>query len=384
MIKVLRDLDLDTIKHLKVGDPLNKTISGGQRKRLNIALELIRERPAVSLDGETVSLQANAERENEFREAVRAGVDGVGLYRTELPFMVRDRFPGESVQVMNYRHVLEGFAPRPVILRTLDVGGDKPLPYFPVDEQNPFLGWRGVRISLAHPEIFLTQVRAMLRAAIDLDNLQIMLPMISGVAELDELKMLITRAHDELLEEGYAVSMPRIGVMVEVPSAVYMIEELARRVDFISVGTNDLTQYLLAVDRNNSRVAELYDDLHPAVLRALDQIVRGARVFHRPVGVCGELAGNPLATILLMGLGVDSLSMSAGSLMKVKWVVRSFSVSRARQLLRDELAVDAGVEVRFFTRVIDEAHEMVGFSQAIECLDRIAVAREDQQRLRTV
>jgi phosphotransferase system enzyme I (PtsP) len=188
----------------------------------------------------------------------------------------------------------------------------------------------------------------MLRAAIDLDNLQIMLPMISGVNEIDELKMLITRAHDELLEEGYAVSMPRIGVMVEVPSAVYMVEELARRVDFVSVGTNDLTQYLLAVDRNNARVAEIYDDLHPAVLRALDQIVRGARVFNRPVGVCGELAGNPLATILLMGLGVDSLSMSAGSLMKVKWVVRSFSVSRARQLLHAALRMEDAQQVRRF------------------------------------
>jgi phosphotransferase system enzyme I (PtsP) len=319
-----------------------------EERALTAEAETLRGLPAESTDGVAFPLFLNTGLVNETDNPGNDEFAGVGLYRTELPFMVRDRFPGESVQVMNYRHVLEGFAPRPVILRTLDVGGDKPLPYFPFAEQNPFLGWRGVRISLAHPEIFLTQVRAMLRAAIDLDNMQIMLPMISGVAEIDELKMLITRAHDELLEEGYAVSMPRIGVMVEVPSAVYMIEELARRVDFVSVGTNDLTQYLLAVDRNNSRVAELYDDLHPAVLRALEQIVRGARVFHRPVGVCGELAGNPLATILLMGLGVDSLSMSAGSLMKVKWVVRSFSVSRARQLVHAALRMEDAQQVRRF------------------------------------
>ena len=319
-----------------------------EERALTAEAESLRGMPSESTDGITFPLYLNTGLVNDTNSLSNDDIAGIGLYRTELPFMVRDRFPAESVQVLNYRRVLEGFAPRPVILRTLDIGGDKPLPYFPIKEQNPFLGWRGVRISLAHPEIFLTQVRAMLRAAVDLDNLQIMLPMISSVAEVDELKMLITRAHDELLEETYAVSMPKIGVMIEVPSAVYMIEELARRVDFVSVGTNDLTQYLLAVDRNNSRVAELFDDLHPAVLRSLEQVVRGARVFNRPVGICGELAGNPLATILLMGLGVDSLSMSAGALMKVKWVVRSFSVLRARQLLQAALRMEDAQQVRRF------------------------------------
>ncbi|MCB1785451.1 MAG: phosphoenolpyruvate--protein phosphotransferase, partial [Gammaproteobacteria bacterium] len=260
-----------------------------EERELTAEAESLRGLPAESTDGVAFPLFLNTGLVNETNNANTDDFAGIGLYRTELPFMVRDRFPAESVQVMNYRRVLETFAPRPVILRTLDIGGDKPLPYFPIEEQNPFLGWRGVRVSLSHPEIFITQVRAMLRAAVDLDNLQIMLPMISGVSEVDELKMLIKRAHDELLEEGYAVAMPRIGVMVEVPSAVYMIEELARRVDFVSVGTNDLTQYILAVDRNNPRVGDLYDDLHPAVLRALEQVVRGVRVFNRPVGICGEL-----------------------------------------------------------------------------------------------
>jgi phosphotransferase system enzyme I (PtsP) len=326
-----------------------------EERALTAEAETVRGLPAESTDGVAFPLFLNTGLVHETGHGNSEEFAGVGLYRTELPFMVRDRFPAESVQVLNYRRVLEAFAPRPVILRTLDIGGDKPLPYFPVVEQNPFLGWRGVRISLAHPEIFLTQARAMMRAAVDLENLQIMLPMISGVNEVDELKMLIGRACDELIEEGYAVRMPLIGVMIEIPSAVYMIEELARRVDFVSVGTNDLTQYLLAVDRNNSRVADLYDDLHPAVLRALEQVVRGARLFNRPVGVCGELAGNPMATVLLMGLGVDSLSMSAGSLTKVKWVVRSFSVSQARQLLNAALRMENAEQVRRFMQgVLDE------------------------------
>ncbi len=326
-----------------------------EERELSAEAENLRGLPAESTDGQQFPLFLNTGLIN---EAGNYGVDeaaGVGLYRTELPFMVRDRFPGESAQVRNYRLVLQTFAPRPVTLRTLDVGGDKPLPYFPVEEHNPFLGWRGVRISLDHPEIFLTQVRAMLRASIGLDNLQIMLPMISDVGEVDELILLIQRAHDELLEEGYEVSMPRIGVMIEVPSAVYLIEELARRVDFVSVGSNDLTQYILAVDRNNARVASVYDDLHPAVLRALSQIAQGARTCGKPVSICGELAGNPLATVLMMGLGIDSLSMNAGSLLKVKWVVRSFSTSRARQVLSTALKMEDAAQVRRFMQgVLDD------------------------------
>lgn len=319
-----------------------------EERELTAELGALRGLPAETTDGVQLPLYLNTGLVNETNSFGNDEAAGIGLYRTELPFMVRDRFPGEAVQVSNYRRVIEAFAPRPVILRTLDIGGDKPLPYFPVAEQNPFLGWRGSRISLDHPEIFITQVRAMLRAGVGFNNLQIMLPMITSVSEVDELLLLIQRAHDELVEEGYAVSMPRIGVMVEVPAAVYQVEELARRVDFLSIGTNDLTQYLLAVDRNNAKVADLFDDLHPAVLRALDQVVRGARVYNKPVSVCGELAGNPLATVLLVGLGVDSLSMSAGSLLRVKWVVRSISVSRARQLFKAALRMESAQQVRRF------------------------------------
>lgn len=319
-----------------------------EERELTAELEELRSLPAESTDGVQMSLYLNTGLVNEMSGLGVEEAAGVGLYRTELPFMVRDRFPAESVQVANYRRVIETFSPRPVVLRTLDIGGDKPLPYFPVTEQNPFLGWRGSRILLDHPEIFLTQARAMLRAGIGYHNLQIMFPMITGVTEVDECLMLILRAHDELVEEGFSVSMPRIGVMIEVPAAVYQVEELARRVDFLSVGTNDLTQYLLAVDRTNANVAGLYDDFHPAVLRALAQVIRGAQVYRKPVSLCGELAGNPLATILLLGLGFDSLSMNAGSLLRVKWVVRSISVSRARQLLKAALRMEDGQQVRRF------------------------------------
>ncbi len=326
-------------------------------RALSAELETLRGLPSETLDGVQVPLYLNTGLVSEMSILGSEDAAGVGLYRTELPFMIRDRFPGEAVQVASYRRVLKAYGARPVVMRTLDIGGDKPLPYFPTEESNPFLGWRGIRVSLDHPEIFLTQVRAMLRAAVGFGNLRIMLPMITNVSEVDDALSLIQRAHDELQEEGYAVTMPRIGVMVEVPSAVYQIEALARRVDFLSVGTNDLTQYLLAVDRNNPKVGNLYDDLHPAVLQALAQVVAGAHNNNKEVGVCGEMAGNPLAAVLLVGMGVDNLSMSAGSLLRIKRVVRSFSVSRARQLVRTALRLEDPAAVR---QLLEGALEDVG------------------------
>jgi phosphotransferase system enzyme I (PtsP) len=316
-----------------------------------------RDLPAETTDGFSLPLYLNTGLVSESRPVGTEDSAGVGLYRTELPFIVRDGFPGETVQTENYREVLQLFHPRPVTIRTLDIGGDKPLPYFPLAESNPFLGWRGIRITLDQPEIFLTQLRAMLRADIGLGNLQLLLPMVSSVGEVDEAKRLIHRAHDELIEEGYEVQMPPIGVMVEVPAAVYQAEALARRVDFLSVGTNDLTQYLLAVDRNNAHVARLYDELHPAVLRALELVVAGARVHGREVSICGEMAGDPLAVPLLLGMGVHSLSMGAGSLLRVKSVVRSISRSRARELLVSARQCEDAECVR---RLLLDALEEVG------------------------
>jgi len=279
----------------------------------------------------------------------------VGLYRTEVPFLMQVRFPSEEEQLRIYRGALEAFAPRPVNLRTLDVGGDKMLPYFPVYEDNPFLGWRGIRISLDHPEIFLVQIRAMLRASLGLNNLNIMLPMISSVSELDIAMTLISQAHGELLEDGMPVMRPAIGIMIEVPSAVYQIEAMAKRVDFFSIGTNDLTQYLLAVDRNNSRVAGLYQCLHPAVLRAIQQVVVQAHRFGKPVSVCGEMAGDPAAALALLGLQVDSLSMSVSNLPRVKWVIRSFAQAEAVDLLIQALELEGPRAIRaLYNNVLEQ------------------------------
>jgi phosphotransferase system enzyme I (PtsP) len=270
----------------------------------------------------------------------------VGLYRTEVPFLLRERFPTEEEQRQIYRNQLEAFAPRPVTMRTLDIGGDKALPYFPIEEDNPFLGWRGIRVTLDHPEIFLAQIRAMLKANEGLGNLRIMLPMICSVPEFDEALELIHRSHRELLQEGVAGDLPPIGVMVEVPAAVYQARSLARRADFLSVGSNDLTQYLLAVDRNNARVADLYHPMHPAVLQALAMVAEAAREAGKPIGICGELAGDPEGAVLLLAMGYDMLSMNATSLPKVKKALRTVDLGEARELLHEVLLMEEAGSVR--------------------------------------
>lgn len=328
------------------------------------ALTDIAAEPSITPDGVAVPLYMNTGLMSGFEQEMQAGGDGVGLYRTEIPFLIRDSFPGEEEQMRIYRNVLESFAPRPVTLRTLDVGGDKMLPYFPVQEDNPFLGWRGIRISLDHPEIFLTQLRAMLRASIGLNNLNIMLPMVSTVTELDMARTLINQALGELLEDGEEVLQPHVGIMIEVPSAVYQVSSMARRVDFFSIGTNDLTQYLLAVDRNNYRVANLYQSLHPAVLKAIRQVIHDAGALDKPVSVCGEMAGDPAAALALMGLGVNSLSMSVSSLPRVKWVVRSFTMEEAREMVKQALTMEDPRAIREFYNDVLERGGLGGLVRA--------------------
>jgi len=311
-----------------------------EERQLAKGLDALRELPCITPDGHRMPLLVNTGLLADVARAQERGAEGVGLYRSEVPFMIKERFPSEREQRDTYREQLAAFAPLPVTMRTLDVGGDKALPYFPIKEDNPFLGWRGIRVTLDHPEIFLVQVRAMLKASAGLNNLRILLPMISGVHELEESLHLIHRAFGEVCDEGIELSMPPIGVMIEVPSAVWQVRELARMVDFLSVGSNDLTQYLLAVDRNNPRVAELYDFLHPALLQALRTVVEGGHAEGKPVGICGEMAGDPSAAVLLMAMGFDSLSMNAANLPKVKWLLRQVSLSRARELLNQTLRND--------------------------------------------
>jgi phosphotransferase system enzyme I (PtsP) len=317
-----------------------------EEKKLDATLDEIRGLPAVTKDGHRISLMVNTGLGADISISLSAGAEGVGLYRTEIPFLMRDRFPSGEEQRIIYRQLLASFAPRPVIIRTLDVGGDKPLPYFPIKEDNPFLGWRGIRITLDHPEIFLSQSRAMLRASDGLFNMRIMLPMITDVAEVDEALRLLRKAYVEVCDEGFDIEMPQIGVMIEVPSAVYQARALAKRVDFLSVGSNDLTQYILAVDRNNPRVANLYDSLHPAVLRALMQVVDSAHQEGKHVSICGEMAGDPVAIILLLAMGFDSLSMNASSVGRVRWVIRHFTKKKAAKLLHEVLSMESAVMVR--------------------------------------
>ena len=327
-----------------------------EEDELNQSLFCLREKPAETTDSYRISLQVNTGLAMDSGLSMSVGAEGVGLYRSEIPFMSRDRFPSEDEQCIIYRQLLKAFAPRDVTMRTLDIGGDKVLPYFPIKEDNPYLGWRGIRITLDHPDVFLLQVRAMMRANEHLNNLRIMLPMVTSVSEVDDAAQLINQAYLELLEEGCQIVKPPLGVMIEVPSAVYLAKELAKRVDFLSVGTNDLTQYLLAVDRNNAQVANLYDALHPAMLIALHKIVEGGRAGGVEVSVCGEMASDPHAVILLLAMGFNTLSMNSASLPRVKWVVRSFSMVQARKLLADCLEFDHPVEIRAHLRqaLIDE------------------------------
>ena len=298
--------------------------------------ESLRNLPCETLDHHRVPLWVNTGLMADITRSIERGAEGVGLYRTEVPFLLRDSFPTEAEQCKIYREQLKIFAPHTVTMRTLDIGGDKSLSYFPIKEENPFLGWRGIRVTLDHPEIFLAQIRAMMRASEGLDNLRIMLPMISSIPELEEAQSLIYRGYTELVEEGLAIDMPPIGVMIEVPAAVYQAKEFAARSDFLSVGSNDLTQYILAVDRNNALVADLYNSYHPAVLQALQRVVNEAHSQGTSVSICGELAGEPGSAILLMAMGFDVLSMNSTNLPKVKSVIRAITLEQAEELL-DEI-----------------------------------------------
>ncbi len=335
-----------------------------QDQAMSRDLESLRELPCETVDGHRLPLWVNTGLMADVTRSLEQGAEGVGLYRTEVPFLLRDRFPSEEEQRLIYREQLAAFAPRPVTMRTLDIGGDKALPYFPIAEDNPFLGWRGIRVTLDHPEIFLAQVRAMLKANAGYGNLRIMLPMISNISEFEEALELIHRGHREIVQEGTEVALPPIGVMVEVPSAVYQARALARRADFLSVGSNDLTQYLLAVDRNNARVAGLYHAYHPAVLQALCMVAEAGAAEGKPVSICGELAGDPLAAVLLMAMGYGVLSMNATALPRVKKSLRSLTHAEARELLAEVMLLEHAEAVQSRLQTFMAAHGLQQFIHA--------------------
>jgi phosphotransferase system enzyme I (PtsP) len=333
-----------------------------EEQALNQSLIGLRDKPAETTDNYKVSLQVNTGLAMDAGLSMSVGAEGVGLYRSEVPFMSRDQFPSEDEQTIIYRQTLKAFAPRPVTMRTLDIGGDKVLPYFPVEEDNPFLGWRGIRVTLDHPDVFLMQIRAMMRASEELNNLRIMLPMVTTLSEIEEATYLIDQAFQELLEEKYVIEKPKLGVMIEVPAAAYLAREIAKRVDFISVGSNDLTQYFLAVDRGNARVAGLYDAMHPAMLRILLKVVEGGHAAGVEVSICGEMASDPLAVILLIAMGFDTLSMNSASLPRIKWVIRNIAIANARKILAEVLEFEHPAEIRLH---LEKALETEGLGSLI-------------------
>ncbi len=302
--------------------------------------------PAVTLDGYHVEIRANVGSPAEVDSAIASGAEGIGVFRTEFLFLNQDTLPPEEEQLVVYRGALAAMAPRMVVLRTADMGGDKSAAFLELQpEPNPSLGLRGIRLSFRREKFFRTQIRAMLRAN-SLGNLCILLPMVNDVAEVRRARMIIDQLAREMTESGekIAAGIP-VGVMIETPAAALMADSLARESDFLSIGTNDLTQYVLAADRLNEQVAYLYRPLHPAVLRLMDEVARAAERSGKPFGVCGELAGDAAAVALLVGLGVTELSMSPPHIGPVREAIGRLSKTEATALVRAALDLSDGHEV---------------------------------------
>ena len=303
-----------------------------ERLRADAACRIRAAEPAVTCDGRRILVAANVGDAEETRHAIACGADGIGLFRSELLYMQQQQaFPDEAAQAAAYIAAAKACGDRPLVIRTLDIGGDKALPYYEFPhEENPFLGWRAIRVSLELREVFRTQLRAILRASAA-GNVRVMFPMIVSLEELHEARALLESCKKELAAEGVAFdeTLP-VGVMIETPAAVMMAEELAAEVDFFSVGTNDLTQYMLAVDRGNNHIAAMYDPLHPAVVRALRRVVEAAHRHGRGAGICGEFAAAPEHAELLAGLGFDELSVAAPAVAALKERIRRLDGEKAR------------------------------------------------------
>ncbi|MGJ8677374.1 MAG: phosphoenolpyruvate--protein phosphotransferase [Akkermansiaceae bacterium] len=302
-------------------------------KSLKTELSKLKDLPAITPDGARMKLYANTGLVSDITPGLANGAEGIGLYRSEIPFIISETFPSEDEQFHIYQEVLNSYAPKSVCMRTLDIGGDKPLPYYQINEENPALGWRGIRFTMDNSVIFMTQVRAMLRASEGLESLRIMLPMISAMEEVESCLVQIDSALEQLKEEGIVVTRPLIGIMAEVPAVVAILPFLKGKIDFVSIGSNDLTQYILAVDRGNSHVIRLYDYLHPAVIHTVESIVLAAKDMGIPVSVCGEMAADPCAAVLLLGMKLEILSMVAFSIPRIKWLIRTISQKDAVEQL---------------------------------------------------
>lgn len=319
-------------------------------------LESLRDEEARTKDDRVIPLHANIEYPEEVESVISHGGRGIGLYRTEFLLSTPgiDAIEDEDAQYEAYRSVAAALHPHPVVIRTFDLGGDKRFVASWEAEDNPFLGYRAIRLCLGQESLFRTQLRALLRAA-EVGNVQILFPMISGLCELQEAKRILESVKDELHAGGipFRADVP-LGAMIEIPSAAICTDLLAHEVDFFSIGTNDLTQYTLAVDRNNERVDYLYEPLHPALLRQFRMVIDMAHAARRPVGICGELAGDPLATMVLLGMGFDSLSTNLMVLPEIKKVIRSVSMTDARAITKEVLSMTCARDIRSHLEAVAE------------------------------
>lgn len=313
------------------------------------ALKDLIDLPAVTRDGVLIKLCANIGESTDATTAATLNADGVGLYRTEFVFLAQDHFPSEEEQYQIYRTTADRLRPREVVIRLLDIGSDKLLPYFPLPhETNPTLGLRGIRLLLAHPEVLRTQVGAILRLSAT-HSVSILFPMVCGVEDLRAAKAAIESVKASLAAENHPFnSQVPLGAMIETPAAAIMTSRLAQEVDFFSIGTNDLVQYLLVADRTSSDVASYYEPLHPAVLEVLARVTSAAKAKTKPVSICGEMAANPAYTTLLLGLGVRSFSVSPGKLLEIKNTIRSSSLQQAEHLARHILELGTIQEIKDF------------------------------------
>lgn len=320
---------------------------------INLRMQELRDKKAETLDGHQISLNANIDIKEEIQLLLSNNADGIGLYRTEQLLEELNEFPDEEKQTEIYLNIAANIYPKKATIRAFDLGGDK-LRLFNHSEQNPFLGLRGIRFLLDNQGIFISQIKAILRAGIH-KNLQFMIPMVSTIEEIREFKRLITNSKNELIAEGKPFDDDmKLGIMLEVPSAAVMTKDYAREVDFISIGTNDLIQYLMAVDRGNDLVHNLYQEFHPAVLRTLAHIVGGAKSAGVPVAICGEMAADNFALPFLIGIGMDSISVSPAALPSVKKTIRSLSMKNAQALAERLLQLPTTNEIvaeveKFFT-----------------------------------
>ncbi|MBE0618032.1 MAG: phosphoenolpyruvate--protein phosphotransferase [Proteobacteria bacterium] len=342
---------IDGLSGVVVLNPTEDELRGFRRRKdryraFREELESFAALPAVTRDGHKVRVGANIELLDEVRGLKRYGAEGIGLYRTEFLYMNRDNPPTEEEHTLAYQRVAQAAQPFPVTIRTLDIGGDKLVHSVPIqDENNPSLGLRSIRLCLRERELFKTQLRGILRASVA-GNVRIMFPMVSGLGELREALGVLEETREELRGQGVGFDEGMaVGVMIEVPSAAVTADLLARHVDFFSIGTNDLIQYALAIDRVNEHVAYLYEPLHPAVLRLIRSVAAAAHAAGIPVAVCGEMAGDELDTLVLLGLGVDELSMHALSIPRIKRLINHASIAEARELVERILDLGTAGEV---------------------------------------